>query len=104
MLCGLSFPSSGSGTVAGFDINAEPEQIKRHIGYMSQKFSLYETMTVDENLRLFASIYGIPARKHSAAWISFTVSSGMESMRHSLVKSIPQRLEAETRILCGYHT
>ena len=76
MLCGLSFPSSGSGYGSRFDINAEPEQIKRHIGYMSQKFSLYETMTVDENLRLFASICGFRPRKHSAAWISFTVSSG----------------------------
>ncbi len=89
MLCGLSFPSSGSGTVAGFDINAEPEQIKRHIGYMSQKFSLYETMTVDENLRLFASIYGIPAKETQRRMDKLYCQLGMESMRHSLVKSIP---------------
>ena len=59
MLCGLSYPTSGSGTVAGFDIMEESEQIKRHIGYMSQKFSLYNDLTVWENIRLFAGIYGL---------------------------------------------
>ena len=59
MLCGLSRPSSGSGEVAGCDINGHPEEIKRKIGYMSQKFSLYSSLTVDENLRLFSTIYGI---------------------------------------------
>ena len=59
MLCGLSYPTSGSGTVAGWDIMREGEQIKRHIGYMSQKFSLYNDLTVWENIRLFAGIYGL---------------------------------------------
>ncbi len=59
MLCGLSKPTSGSGTVAGFDIMRQSEQIKKHIGYMSQKFSLYEDLRVWENIRLFAGIYGI---------------------------------------------
>ena len=54
MLCGLSFPTSGSGNVAGFDIMTEGEKIKRHIGYMSQKFSLYNDLTVWENIRFFA--------------------------------------------------
>ena len=54
MLCGLSYPTSGSGTVAGFDVMKEGEQIKRHIGYMSQRFSLYEDLTVFENMRLSA--------------------------------------------------
>ena len=53
MLCGLSKPTSGTGTVAGFDIARQPEMVKKHIGYMSQKFSLYEDMTVKENLVLF---------------------------------------------------
>ena len=59
MLCGLSYPTSGSGTVAGFDVMKEGEQIKRHIGYMSQRFSLYEDLTVFENMRLFGGIYGM---------------------------------------------
>lgn len=58
MLCGLSLPSSGSATVAGFDIYKENEKIKRNIGYMSQKFSLYEDLTVKENMRFYGGIYG----------------------------------------------
>lgn len=59
MLTGLSQPTSGTGRVAGYDIRTEHEQIKKHIGYMSQKFSLYEDLTVAENIRLFAGIYGM---------------------------------------------
>ena len=59
MLCGLCYPSSGSGTVAGYDVMRNGEQIKRHIGYMSQRFSLYNDLTVWENMRLFAEIYGL---------------------------------------------
>lgn len=63
MLCGLSFPTSGSGIVAGYDVMREGEQIKRHIGYMSQRFSLYNDLTVWENMRLFAGIYGLSKTK-----------------------------------------
>ena len=59
MLCGLSRPTSGTGMVAGCDIRTEPEAIKRHIGYMSQRFSLYEGLTAGENIKLFATIYGM---------------------------------------------
>jgi len=59
MLTGLSQPTSGTGTVCGFDIRTQHEQIKKHIGYMSQRFSLYEDLTVSENIRLFAGIYGM---------------------------------------------
>ena len=59
MLCGLLLPTSGKGKVAGFDIMKEPEKIKQAIGYMSQKFSLYEDLTVAENLRFFGGIYGL---------------------------------------------
>ena len=63
MLTGLNQPTSGTGTVCGFDIRTEHEQIKRHIGYMSQKFSLYEDLTVAENIRLFAGIYGMKSEE-----------------------------------------
>ncbi len=59
MLCGLSKPSSGNATIAGYDVYRETEQIKKRIGYMSQKFSLYEDLTVVENIRFFAGIYGL---------------------------------------------
>ena len=59
MLTGLSRPTAGSAVVAGFDVGAQPEQVKRHIGYMSQKFSLYDDLTVAENMRLFGGIYGM---------------------------------------------
>src|SRR5690606_19232615 len=59
MLCGLSKPSSGNATIAGFDVYKDTEQIKKRIGYMSQKFSLYEDLTVIENIRFFGGIYGL---------------------------------------------
>ena len=61
MLCGILAPTSGGGTVAGFDIAAQPESIKAHIGYMSQRFSLYEDLTVEENIDFYSGIYRIPA-------------------------------------------
>jgi ABC-2 type transport system ATP-binding protein len=63
MMCGILQPSAGSGTVAGFDIVRQPEEIKKHIGYMSQKFSLYEDLTVEENIDFYSGIYRIPASK-----------------------------------------
>jgi len=63
MLCGILSPSGGSGTVAGFDIRTEPERIKANIGYMSQKFSLYQDLTVEENIDFYSGIYRIPAEK-----------------------------------------
>ena len=89
MLCGLSYPTSGSGTVAGYDIVRQAEEIKRHIGYMSQRFSLYEGLTAWENLELFATIYGMPAPmiKEKADAIFRTLD--MENTRDVLVKRIP---------------
>ena len=89
MLCGLSYPTYGSGTVAGFDVMKEGEQIKRHIGYMSQRFSLYEDLTVFENMRLFGGIYGMNGeaiRKRSDFLLG---SLGFRKERDTLVKSLP---------------
>ena len=63
MLCGLSRPTSGGGTGAGYDIARQGERIKRHIGYMSQRFSLYDDLTVIENIRLYGGIYGLSRRE-----------------------------------------
>lgn len=71
ILCGILAPSRGSGTVAGFDIVKEAEKIKAHIGYMSQKFSLYEDLTVEENINFYAGIYNIPEakKKERKEWV-----------------------------------
>ena len=89
MLCGLSLPTSGTGTVAGYDILRQAEEIKRHIGYMSQKFSLYENLTVWENLNLFATIYGMSAKRIKEKTDAVFRALGMENMRNVLVKEIP---------------
>lgn len=65
MLCGLLKPSSGSATVGGVDVTRNPEGVKQRIGYMSQKFSLYETLTVDQNIRFFAGIYGLERQRYA---------------------------------------
>ena len=89
MLCGLSLPTSGAGTVAGYDILRQAEKIKRHIGYMSQKFSLYEGLTVQENLNLFATIYGMPSKMIKEKTEEAYRILGMENMSNTLVKEIP---------------
>ena len=63
MLCGILTPSGGSGTVAGFDIRTQPELVKTKIGYMSQRFSLYQDLTVEENIDFYGGIYRIPLEK-----------------------------------------
>ena len=89
MLCGLSYPTSGSGTVAGYDILRQAEEIKRHIGYMSQKFSLYEGLTVWENLNLFATIYGMSSQAIKEQTDAVFKTLGMENMRNVPVREIP---------------
>jgi ABC-2 type transport system ATP-binding protein len=83
ILCGILAPSGGTGSVAGFDIVREAEQIKTHIGYMSQKFSLYEDLTVEENLNFYAGIYNIPEarKKERKEWV--IEMSGLQDHRLS---------------------
>ncbi|MBD5225493.1 MAG: ABC transporter ATP-binding protein [Bacteroidales bacterium] len=89
MLCGLSYPTSGTGSVAGFDITSEGETIKRHIGYMSQKFSLYGTLTVAQNLRLFATIYGMDNVAVKASMARAMHRFDMDGMADKPVNDIP---------------
>ena len=89
MLCGLSFPTSGSGTVAGFDVVRSGEKIKRRIGYMSQKFSLYDDLTVMENIRLFAGIYGLSGAETRTRADELLSRLDFAPERQSLVGSLP---------------
>ena len=89
MLCGLSFPTHGSGTVAGFDIRKQSEEIKRNIGYMSQKFSLYNNLTVWENIRLFAGIYGLSKQETKQRAENIFKQLDFKKERNTLVASLP---------------
>ena len=88
MLCGLSKPTSGNGTVAGFDINLQSEQIKQNIGYMSQKFSLYEDLKVWENIRLFAGIYGVKENIIAPKTEELLNQLGFVNEKNTLVKHL----------------
>ena len=90
MLCGLLTPTSGSASVNGFDVARDPEEIRRTIGYMSQKFSLYDDLTVEENIDFFTGMYGVPREKRA------------ERKRHVLeMANLSDRRNALTRTLSG---
>ena len=89
MLTGLNQPTSGTGRVAGFDIRTEYEQIKKHIGYMSQRFSLYEDLTVAENIRLFAGIYGMENEEIKTKTDDLLRQLKFEAHKNDLVGSLP---------------
>ncbi len=89
ILCGLSSPTSGSVTVAGFDAYKQSEQIKKTIGYMSQKFSLYSDMTIFENIQFYAGIYGIRSKIIKQRSDELLERLGMIDMRNKLISDIP---------------
>lgn len=89
MLSGLSKPTAGQGQVAGFDIVTQPEQIKRHIGYMSQRFSLYEDLKVWENIRLFAGIYGLKSAQIAQKTDQLLQQLDLTAERNTLVSQLP---------------
>jgi ABC-2 type transport system ATP-binding protein len=89
MLCGLLKPTSGKGKVAGYDIKSESEKVKASIGYMSQKFSLYEDLKVWENIRLFAGIYGLNDDQIKFRTDELLKILGIEHERNSIVGSMP---------------
>lgn len=89
MLSGLSFPSEGSATVVGYDVATQQEEIKRNIGYMSQRFSLYTDLTVEENIRFFGGIYGMSKSAIKEKMHLLLHQLGMENQRDTLVQALP---------------
>ena len=103
ILCGLSYPTSGEASVAGFDVYRDQEEIKKNIGYMSQKFSLYENLTVLENIRFFGGIYGLPNKEIKKRGAELIEKLGLEKEAGKLVGALPlgwkQKLAFSTAIL-----
>ncbi len=89
MLCGLSTPSSGNATIAGFDIYSQTEKVKKNIGYMSQKFSLYEDLTVMENISFFGGIYGLSDKQIKEKSQKLISQLGFSKETKKLVGSLP---------------
>ena len=89
MLCGLSSPSSGKAEIAGFDVYKETEKIKKNIGYMSQKFSLYEDLTILENIKFFGGIYGLSDKQIKSKGEELVTQLGLQSEAKKLVGSLP---------------
>jgi ABC-2 type transport system ATP-binding protein len=89
ILCGLSTPTSGQISVGGFDVYTQTEKIKRNIGYMSQKFSLYEDLTIFENIRFYAGIYGLSNADIRQKADDLIKELGLENQRNALISSLP---------------
>jgi ABC-2 type transport system ATP-binding protein len=89
MLCGLSNPTSGKATIAGFDVYRQTEKIKKNIGYMSQKFSLYEDLTILENIRFYGGIYGMDRKTIKSKSVELVEQLGLKEEASALVRSLP---------------
>ena len=89
MLIGISIPTSGNATVAGFDLNRYPDKIKQNIGYMSQKFSLYEDLNIIENIRFYGGIYGLSRIEIAEKSEKLLEKLDLQSVSKSLVSSLP---------------
>jgi len=103
MLCGLLRPTSGRATVGGIDVARDPEAVKRRIGYMSQKFSLYEVLTVDQNIRFYGGLYGLRGERYERRRRFVLGMAGLEGREHMLARDLPggwrQRLALGCAIL-----
>ena len=101
MLCGLLDPSSGSATVVGYDVAKEPEEVKARIGYMTQRFSLYEDLTVLENLRFYAGIYGVSFRTRSARVAGVIDRIGLGDRRNQLAGTLSGGWKQRLALACS---
>jgi ABC-2 type transport system ATP-binding protein len=101
MLCGLLDPTSGTATVSGFDIRREPERVKQTIGYMSQKFSLYEDLTVDENIRFFGGAYGLTRKAVETRLPWVLEMAGLAGRERSLTRTLSQGWKQRLALGCA---
>lgn len=101
MLCGLLMPTAGSGFVGGFDIVKDSEEIKKTIGYMSQKFSLYEDLTVEENIAFFGGIYNVPAAKRDERREWVLEMAGLRDRRNAVTKTLPGGFKQRLALGCA---
>ncbi len=88
MLCGLLAPTSGRAQVGGVEVTTDPEGVKRRIGYMSQKFSLYESLTVDQNIRFYAGLYGVDGPRFEARRDFALTMAGLRDHTHQLARTL----------------
>lgn len=101
MLCGLMIPTSGEGTVLGYDIVKDTEIIRQHIGYMSQRFSLYEELTVEENLDFYAGIYGITGQRAKDRKRELVAMAGLEGREKQLARSLSGGWKQRLALSCA---
>jgi len=101
MLCGLLLPSGGEGTVGGYNIITQSEEIKQSIGYMSQKFSLYDDLTVEENINFFSGIYSVPVSKKEARKNWALEMAGLREKRGALTKALPGGFKQRLALGCA---
>jgi len=101
MLCGLLTPTEGTGSVGGYDVRNEAEEIKKHIGYMSQRFSLYETLTAEENIDFFSGIYGVPRDRKSERKDWALRMAGLEDRKNALTGTLPGGFKQRVALGCA---
>ena len=101
MLTGLLAPTSGRGTVAGFDIASDAEEVKHHIGYMSQLFSLYADLTVEENIQFFSGLYQVPHEKRAARRDWVLEMAGLTGQRRHLTGQLPLGIKQRLALGCA---
>jgi ABC-2 type transport system ATP-binding protein len=101
MLCGILDPSGGRGTVVGYDVATEAERIKERIGYMTQRFSLYEDLSVRENLRFYAGLYGVPARVRTARVEEVLGAAGLAERRDQIAGTLSGGWKQRVALACA---
>lgn len=101
MLCGLLSPSDGRGTVAGYDLYKQSEAIKKQIGYMSQKFSLYDDLTIAENIEFYGGIYGLPRKQIKERQEALIGQVGLEAFADKLTRELPLGFKQRLALGCA---
>jgi ABC-2 type transport system ATP-binding protein len=101
MLCGLMLPDAGSAAVLGFDVARKPEEVKKQIGYMSQRFSLYNDLTARENVDFYAAIYGVPDRERASRVDHLLEMSGLKGFERELTRNLSGAWRQRLALACA---